>query len=117
MKDVMAFLMRDELLNADIIDCLRFGGEVIKSTDDGVLVRTAETIYVIEALSKESYMELGKYVPVGIGTDICAHQPRFAPVLAVGRSENTRLLPCWEYVHGKELIEEKEIRVQKFIAH
>ena len=60
MKDVMAFLMRDELLNADIIDCLRFGGEVIKSTDDGVLVRTAETIYVIEALSKESYMELGK---------------------------------------------------------
>ena len=105
----MTFLMRDELLNADIIDCLRFGGEVLKSTDDGVLIRTAETIYVIDALSREAYTELEKYIPRGIGIDICAHQPRFAPVLAEGRSENTKLLPCWEYVHGKELIEEKEI--------
>ncbi len=109
MKDVMTFLMRDELLNADIIDCLRFGGEVIKSTDDGVLVRTAKTIYAIDALSKESYIELGKYVPKEKGVDICAHQPRFAPVLAEGRSEDTKLLPCWEYVHSKELIEEKKL--------
>ena len=111
----MAFLKRDELLNADILTFLSSGGKTLKETEDGVLVKTADNIYVIDALSKGSYRELSKYIPKGKGIDICAHQSRFAPLLLDGKGENTKLLPCWEYVYRKkELFEENDIKGFEF---